>query len=159
MISGMTNKKMLKQLAGALISYPPPPATGITVTHHDIKASPSFSMPPTTPSTSDLLDIVNQQIDVTVSAIDVIKHRQKILQQAIARSEASVLAAVIPNGDGTTSKKKNKMTVSRPINDDRPCGWEPRLIWDDEDVKSWYGEIGDDEGCILPRKRCERHQG
>ena len=151
-ISPMSNKKTLKQLAGAFISYPPP-ATETTIIHH--KSDPVIS--PRKPSPG-VVAVLQQQIDATRAAVEVIKKRQRILQQAIARCEALSAPMAPANGDEVVAKK-SKTKGSSMSTDNRPCGWERGLVWDDQEVLKWDGELGDEEGCTLPRRRCERHSG
>ncbi len=148
----MTNKKTLKQLAGAFISYPPPTAN-ITIEHHLPRSSETVIS-----SNTDLLEILQRQIDATNSAIEIITKRQRVLQQAIARCEAVTVPTIPANGDGVASKS-TKSKGARPGIDDRACGWERRLIWDDQEVQAWEGDPGDEGGCTMPRRRCDRHQG
>ena len=152
MISAMTNKKALKQLASAFISFPPPSAD-ITVTHH----LSDFAQP-RRDAGSDLLTTVQRQLDLTKAAMEIITKRQHILQQAISRCEALLSSTSATNGDeGINKRTQSKSAKSGP--DDRPCGWEEMLIWDDDRVRRWEGEPEALEGCLFSRRRCERHQG
>ena len=148
----MTNKKALKQLASAFISFPPP-SSDITVIHH----LPELAQPHRA-SGPDLLTIVQGQIDSTKSAIEIISNRQRILQQAISRCEAHLSLTPASNGDEGVYKRTQPKSAKSGT-DDRPCGWEERLIWDDDRARRWEGESEDLEICLLPRRRCERHQG
>ena len=147
----MINKKTIKQLAGALIAYPPP-AASINIINHIVSPNPALSAP-----SPDLISILQHQIQTTEAAIGVIQKRQRILQQAIKHCEDLTATVMTVNGDDGTSKKMIKGTNSNA--DNRPCGWEKRLIWDDQEIESWDGEEVEGESCLLPRRRCDRHQG
>lgn len=151
-ISAMTNKKTLKQLANTFSSYPPP-SVEINVVHHQ-----DISLQPTSKPGLDVLAMLQRQIDATSSAINTITKRQRILEQAMTRCEG-LMAVAVTMTNGNDGVRKSKTKGARSGTDDRPCGWERRLIWDDVDVCSWDGGTGGEEGCSLPRRRCDRHQG
>lgn len=151
----LTAKRNIKQLSTSLCSYPKP--SGATITHHIPVTLPTTLIPVKSVNT-ELANLQNQ-IDATKSATNLVKKRQMILQQAISRCETltsnSVVVNVNGNGNGDKARKGG--------GDDRACGWERRLVWENEEVLA--GTLGQEEEgegvevCSNGRKRCDRHQG
>ena len=151
------NKKLLKQLASAFIGLPPPKIQVIS-THH-------VHMNPIPSSNRDEAQGLRDQIQVVTTAMHIVDRRREILQEAIANCENLPLVNM-SNGDAATGKRSKDAKGVKGVKgggEDRPCGWDARLVWDDAEVQGWSGDV--DEGgeagqvCMVARRRCDRHQG
>ena len=176
-IPPMANKKVIKQLQIAFIGLPRPRTGVATITH----------LAPTTSSTSHLnqsgrdrearvaatVRTLEEQMAAVESALATVVKRQRLLESVIAQTETlPPVAATHTHESGKKGKGGGRST------DDRPCGWNAKLIWEDDQVLAWSdtpsgsggkeGDIGDDrmeglEGhpgvCMSLRRRCDRHQG
>lgn len=165
MLESTNDKKVLTQLAEDFSTYPRP-SEDIHITNH--RRLPHSSVLDSKASTNALDVIIAQYAKIQLT-IEVLGKRQAILRKAIERCES--LPDVTANGieveqeadDGRSKKKTKKAPISK--GDDRPCGWDRRLIWDDEQVRDWMGdvdgdgEVDEDSVCRLARRRCDRHQG
>jgi COMPASS component SPP1 len=161
----MSNKRVLKQLASSLAAYPPP-SIDVNLVHHLPTPPPS---PEETGSEHDnaeqLLQSLQSQISATMEAIELVQRRQQVLAEVIERAAAMASVAPVVNGDEAKSSK-TKRKGNGGGGDVGPCGWEPMLVWDDDEVRAWQGTEGEgtsqadgDVACMLPKRRCERHLG
>ncbi|WVQ95101.1 hypothetical protein IAU59_002195 [Kwoniella sp. CBS 9459] len=154
LISGVTDKNTLKQLAKTFISFPPP-KLGVQVTRHRPELKPSTSAPSvaSTPAeTKDdarLLDL-QTQIEQVERAMAIVKARQRILETAIERCE-TLQPITIENGHheaeeeevvGKRGKKKKGSSINGGGKDDKPCGWVRLLIADDQQTNDWSTRAG-----------------
>ena len=142
-----TNAKALKQLTSFFIGLPRP-MVPVSVTHL------LDHLDPVIPN-QDMMSALTEKIAAVEQQITVVQKRQAILQSAIARCETLVLPSMINGDDEMTGKKK------RSGGDDRPCGWDRRLI-SSERVILCMADVEQEDGpqpCMQPRRRCDRHQG
>ncbi|WWD19205.1 hypothetical protein CI109_103663 [Kwoniella shandongensis] len=163
-ISGMTNKNTLKQLAKTFIAYPQPDL-GVVVVHHDTSTSKTAKLEATDTEASQLA-LVQKQIEEVQRAMDVVRKRQAILEAAIERCET--LAPVQPTGeedeDEDQGKTKGKGKKGRSggggagKGEDEPCGWDRRLVSSDEEVEGMADDV-EGQPCMVGRRKCDRHQG
>ncbi|RXK35274.1 hypothetical protein M231_07472 [Tremella mesenterica] len=153
LIPAVANKRQLKQLHDAFVSYPPPPPK-TTVSHH---ISRPVTAPTTVVPTSDILHAISDQLTGVKSALEVVRKRQRILSQAIERWETlgNVLPPPEPE-DGT--EERGRWKRKHAVKEEKMCGWDERLSWDDVEVNIWDGEHWEGEVCGKG-KRCERHLG
>jgi COMPASS component SPP1 len=103
-----------------------------------------------------LITAVQDQISATSAALEVLRKRQHILQIAIDRAE--VLEPIIVQPEEGRSGKGRRKGGNGPT-EDKQCGWDPRLIWEDEAVQSWMEGQDEEEICGLAKRRCDKHQG
>lgn len=132
---------------------------------------------------ASMLEAITKQIESVKAAIQLVQRRQQILENVVARCET--LPPLAGTTNGTTepapaaSSKSSKKSSSRKggASDDRPCGWERRLIWDDDavlaapeppapaaeepgpDAAAVAEEDADRAPCLNPRRKCDRHTG
>ena len=144
-----TNKKLLKQLSSVFVGLPAP-KSNVSVTHH-------FDTHLTTSTTEQTTASLSEQISAINRALSDVTRRQEILQHTITRCETLILPAA---SEAEVGDKKSK---KRPGGgDDRPCGWDKKLVWTDEEVEQWRPDEDDGmdgEACMAPKRRCDRHQG
>ena len=157
LIPAVANKKQLKQLHDAFVAYPQP-GPEVSVVNHDRSAIDAKSGS----STNPIADI-SAQLKIVQSALEMVQKRQRILSQAIARWESSGsgaangAAADGEHADAPPPSKKSKKHQSKD-KEERLCGWDERLVWDDTEVGIWSGERWEGDTCAKGR-RCDRHQG
>lgn len=141
-------KKDVQDLRG-LEAYPSP-SPSVTVEREDGGEA-------TGSSASSLLESLGVQAEAALHALEVVQKRQALLSQAIAVWDALAPSAA-PAEDAPKKKSKNKRRDAPA--DTRPCGWDPRLVWDDEAVLDWNNEAqGNPESLCTGSRRCERHAG
>lgn len=153
----------------------------MSVEHHGHVAEPAA--PPN--AEGELLAELRQQGDGVLRALELVAKRQAILEQAVAYYD-SLVVTLAPAAPAPTKKSKNKRRDGQK--EERPCAFDPRLLWDDEAVTVWSGEeapveeapveeeaeAGEGEGegddaAATPKppsravckngRRCDRHQG
>ncbi|WVQ90596.1 hypothetical protein IAS59_004377 [Cryptococcus gattii] len=162
MLGAITNKTAIKQLSKALISFPRP-KLGVTVEHHMPAKSETSIFSVYDDTQTQLLTLQKRQ-EAAQKAILRIQKRQALLHIAVDRCER--LPPIAPTETEESQQKGKKRKAGRPT-DDRPCGWEASLIAEDEEVEELVkgeGEemevvVGEREVCMLPRRKCDRHQG
>lgn len=153
----ISNKKTLNQIASSFNAYPRP--ANVQVTHHT-----TTPLTPRDPAETQeaVLATIELQLSEITSSLELVKKRQAILQSAIERSEAMSTVLIIPSDDPGGKNRKRKKGGGGG-GEDKQCGWDKRLIWDDEVVRGWQEtEKGDGPElalCSLPKKRCDRHPG
>lgn len=194
-MASIQNKKSIKQLGQDLAAYPAP-SLGVSVVNHlptppespsqpvDDKDAPIKGQAAEESTLALMLAAITKQIDSVKAAIQLVQRRQLILEDVIARCEALPPLAGALNGNESVAapnSKSSKKSSSRKggASDDRPCGWERRLIWDDNAVlaapepsalasedQQEQGKIiepaeedGDRLPCLNPRRKCDRHAG
>lgn len=115
---------------------------------------------------------LEEQMAAVESALATVVKRQRLLESVIAQTETlPPVAATHTHESGKKGKGGGRST------DDRPCGWNAKLIWEDDQVLAWSdtpSESGGEEGvnaddrmegeehpgvCMSLRRRCDRHQG
>ena len=115
------------------------------------------------PSSTNPIADISAQLKIVQSALEMVQKRQRILSQAIARWESSGsgaangAAADGEHADAPPLSKKSKKHQSKD-KEERLCGWDERLVWDDTEVGIWSGEQWEGDTCVKGR-RCDRHQG
>jgi len=145
----ITNKKTLKALSTSFVNFPKP--VPVQIIHHaDIHATPVEDQ------SQRLLTAVQEQLSAASAALDIVRKRQQILQIAIDRAE--MLAPITVQPEEGRSGKGRRKGGGGPT-EDKQCGWDPRLIWDDEAVQSWVEGQDGGEICGLAKRRCDKHQG
>lgn len=162
MLGAITNKTAIKQLSKALTSFPRP-KLGVTVEHHMPAKSETSIFSVYDDTQTQLLTLQKRQEAVQKTILRIQK-RQALLHIAVDRCEQ--LPAIAPTETEESQQKGKKRKAGRPT-DDRPCGWEASLIAEDEEVEELVkgeGEemevvAGEREVCMLPRRKCDRHQG
>ncbi|WWD02225.1 hypothetical protein V865_000263 [Kwoniella europaea PYCC6329] len=175
LLSSMTNKNTLKQLAKTFIGFPEPKLGISTVNHADHIPSLQPNL-----STSDRLVDLEKQLGKVDKSIELVKKRQQILDDTISKAESAILTVNVIEEEEEEEvrqskkgkKKKSGMNINGNGNgsgkDDKPCGWSKVLIADDQEVRSFNlteQEQGvkseDEEGeiCMRGKRRCDRHQG
>jgi hypothetical protein len=146
----VTNKKTLKALSTSFGSFPKP--VPVQVIHHG-DARPVSHVDN---HTQQLISAVQQQLTATAAALEFVRKRQQILQIAIDKAES--LPPIIVQAEERSGKSKRK-SGGGPT-EDKQCAWDPRLIWDDEEVGNWVeGEEGEVDICELGKRRCDKHSG
>lgn len=106
--------------------------------------------------TQQLISAVQQQLQATATALEIVRKRQQILQIAIERAES--LPPIIVQVEERSGKSKRK--GGGGPTEDKQCAWDPRLIWDDEEVNTWVeGQEDEVEICALGKRRCDKHSG
>ncbi|ORY35641.1 hypothetical protein BCR39DRAFT_555779 [Naematelia encephala] len=157
LVEGLGNKKTVASLSNTFCNYPRP--SHVRVVHHLPPSSPTVQ------SDNHLLAVIQNQLGVAQRSLELVRKRQNLLRQVIARCLA--LQEVAVNGDeGDEDKpRKGKKEGKRQGVEDKPCGWDRRLIWSDEEVQDWDGmddavdaELND-LVCKRGKRRCDRHQG
>ncbi|TXT10587.1 hypothetical protein VHUM_02092 [Vanrija humicola] len=179
-LATVDNKKARTQLQTALAAYPSPTPT-VTVEHHGHTAEPA---PKRGADGAQLLQDLRQQAEDVTRALELVAKRQAVLEQAVAYYDGLVVT-LAPAAPAPTKKSKNKRRDGQK--EERPCAFDPRLLWDDEAVAAWAGdeaplaEGADAEGdtaeaegeggdaADTPKpparavckngRRCDRHQG
>lgn len=169
-------KKEIQELR-ALEAYPSP-APSVSVEHLD--GSENENSQDKSPKADGLLETLATQAKRTARALEVVQKRQALLVQAVAAWEA--LAPSTATTEEPAPKKRSKNKQRPAAADTRPCGWDSRLLWDDETVLAWDGSAAPapvaetdvdadaeaDEsaasraqtaGLCAGGKRCERHAG
>lgn len=162
MLGAITNKTAIKQLSKALTSFPRP-KLGVTVEHH-VPAKSETSIFSVYDDTQTQLLTLQKRQEGAQKAMERIQKRQALLRNAVDRCEQLPPIAATETEESQQKGKKRK--AGRPA-DDRPCGWEASLIAEDEEVEELVKGEGDEmevvegerEVCMLPRRRCDRHQG
>ncbi|KIR41860.1 compass component spp1 [Cryptococcus deuterogattii 99/473] len=162
MLGAITNKTAIKQLSKALTSFPRP-KLGVTVEHHMPAKSETSIFSVYDDTQTQLLTLQKRQEAVQKTILRIQK-RQALLHIAVDRCEQ--LPAIAPTETEESQQKGKKRKAGRPT-DDKPCGWEASLIAEDEEVEELVkgeGEemevvAGEREVCMLPRRKCDRHQG
>nr|XP_019044859.1 hypothetical protein I302_06773 [Kwoniella bestiolae CBS 10118]OCF23789.1 hypothetical protein I302_06773 [Kwoniella bestiolae CBS 10118] len=168
-LSSMSNKNTLKQLAKTFIGYPQPRLGISTITHNPESTIISSG------SKSDRLVELEKQLANVNRSIELVNKRQRILDQVIVRAENAMLA---PNGNEVEEEeevvhskkgKKKKGAMNGGGKDDKPCGWDRVLIADDEEVPKVENGVNEENGnaedqrqeglCMRGKRRCDRHQG
>ncbi|ODO11109.1 hypothetical protein I350_01711 [Cryptococcus amylolentus CBS 6273] len=163
-LGAVTSKQSLKQLAKGLANFPPP-NLGVSIIQH---------IPPTTPDVSQSpyddvqfqLSMIQSQLESTLKAINIIQKRQAVLSAAIEKCDS--LTPIVVDDGAPPKKSKKKGGGPAPPKEDKPCGWVVVLIAEDEEVDQ--GVKGHGAGivvegaeewqvCMLPRRKCDRHQG
>jgi COMPASS component SPP1 len=150
----ITTKKTLKQLSASFGSYPKP--SQAIIQHHKV--------PPASKgrdeSTQQLINTIQNQLEATTAALDTVRKRQQILQSAIDRAEG--LPPILIQAEESRSSKSKRKGGNGP-SEDKQCAWDPRLIWDDAEVRDWDGEEQEEDVvgniCGLGKRKCDRHQG
>jgi hypothetical protein len=130
-------------------SFPKP--VPVQVIHHGTK----LPVTQTDDHTQRLISAIQQQSTVTATALEIVRKRQQILEIAIDRAES--LPHIIVQVEESRSKSKRK-GGGGPI-EDKQCAWDPRLIWDDEEVQSWMDGEEEVQICGLGKRRCDKHSG
>jgi COMPASS component SPP1 len=148
MVAAISNKRSVKQLTATLSSYPAP-VLGVQVINHlltppasprRLASSSSSSWSSKGRAAEALLESLQKQISATMAAIELVQRRQAILAEVTARAATLVSATPQVHGDDTSgggSKKSRKGGGGG--GDMGPCGWEPKLVWDDDEVRAWTG--------------------
>ncbi|OCF57603.1 hypothetical protein L486_05062 [Kwoniella mangroviensis CBS 10435] len=174
LLSSMTNKNTLKQLAKTFIGFPEPKLGISTVNHAEHTPSLQCNL-----SNSDRLVDLEKQLDQVNRSIELVLKRQKILDDTIRKAESAILTVnVIEEEEEEVrqskkgKKKKSGVNVNGNGNgsgkDDKPCGWNKILIAEDQEVRSFniseqeQGIISEEEEgeiCMRGKRRCDRHQG
>ncbi|TYJ53971.1 hypothetical protein B9479_005377 [Cryptococcus floricola] len=163
-LGAVTSKQSLKQLAKGLANFPSP-NLDVSIIHH---------IPPTTPDVSQSpyddvqfqLSMIQSQLESTLKAINIIQKRQAVLSAAIEKCDN--LTPIVVDDGAPPKKSKKKGGGPAPPKEDKPCGWVVVLIAEDEEVDQ--GVKGHGAGivvegaeewqvCMLPRRKCDRHQG
>lgn len=145
-----------------------------------------------TSTRKDILVDLHHRLASLRAELDLVSKRQSLVNVLVDRCDAlppiSRSDAIDADAAAAMKKKKSK-TKSGGAVDDRPCGWSAVLVWDDEAVQGWNGQVppgvgvGEGEGmevdvnvdesgeggaagageewmwCERPRKRCDRHSG
>ena len=148
----ITNKKTLKALTTSFGSFPKPVA--IQIIHHG-------EAPLSTQAddhTQRLISAVREQLSATAKSLEIVRKRQQILQKAVDRAES--LPPIVVQAEESRSSKSKRQGGGGPT-EDKQCAWDPRLIWDDEEVED-MAEGQDEvevEICNLGKRRCDRHSG
>lgn len=126
-----------------------------------------------------LLAKIKHQLGEIEASLELVKKRQAILQKAIERSEALSPVTVTVNQEAEAASKSRKKKKGgggggASGGEDKQCGWDKRLIWDDEQVMVWRNEADANDNkdhdaeaevveeiqiCSLPKRRCDRHGG
>lgn len=165
-------KKELGALEASLAGYPSP--------------SPSVTMETHAPTgengirdedgPASLIATLQAQKEDVARLAELVSQRQALFAQAIAQWDALKPVATnnpvpAPKRKSKTKRREGETTV------ERPCGWDSRLMWSDDEVRSWYvqgqptdGDVemaeegGEEVPKLLPTmcpasRRCERHQG
>ncbi|KAL1409115.1 60S ribosomal subunit assembly or modification protein [Vanrija albida] len=179
-LSTVDNKKARTQIQSALAAYPSPTPT-VTVEHHGGTAVPA---PAPGDGAESLVRELKQQSEGVTRALELVGKRRAILEQAVAYYD-SLVVTLVPAAPAPASKKsKNKRRDGQK--EERPCAFDPRLLWDDDEVGAWAGdeapledapeevepeagaeEDGADTATPKPPsravckngRRCDRHQG
>ncbi|OCF43991.1 hypothetical protein I317_02097 [Kwoniella heveanensis CBS 569] len=163
LISGMTNKNTLKQLAKTFISYPPPQLGVNVVRHGRPETKPTHSSPkdsvvlPAIAATTTTAEIASRllnlqtQIEQVERAMNLVKARQQLLESAIERCE-TLQPIALENGHdeaeqeeeivGKRGKKKKGSNVNGVGKDDKPCGWVRLLVAEDQRILEWREHAG-----------------
>nr|ODN94490.1 hypothetical protein L204_04623 [Cryptococcus depauperatus CBS 7855] len=162
----ITNKNAIKQLTKALAPYPEPDV-GITVIHHrpaPVLKETSF---PNYDQTDHQLYHIQSRIVEIERLMRFIQKRKALFQYVVDRCDQLPPLTVTKSDEVQHKSKSSKKKGSRPA-DDRPCGWDARLITADEQVDQFVkGDEGetmrveweDIEVCMAGKRRCDRHQG
>ena len=146
----VTNKKTLKALSTSFGSFPKP--VPVQVIHHG-EVRPISKVDD---HTQQLISAVQQQLTATNTALEIVRKRQQILQIAVDKAES--LPPIIVKAEERSGKSKRKGGAGPT--EDKPCAWDPRLIWDDEEVGKWVEEEETEvEICGLGKRRCDKHSG
>lgn len=177
-IPPMANKKVIKQLQTAFIGLARP-RTGVSTITHLALVTAGTGNSSTQPGRdrearmATTIRTLEEQMTAVESALATVVKRQRLLETVIAQTETlPPVAATHTHESGKKGKGGGRST------DDRPCGWNAKLIWEDDQVLAWsntpsgsgeqQGDNGDDrmEGvvehpgvCMSLRRRCDRHQG
>ncbi|WWC93426.1 hypothetical protein V866_000260 [Kwoniella sp. B9012] len=176
LLSSMTNKNTLKQLAKTFIGYPEPKLGISTVNHAEHTPSLQCNL-----SNSDRLVDLERQLNKVNKSIELVSKRQKILEDTIRKAESAILTVNVIEEEEEEEvrqskkgkKKKSGMNINGNGNgsgkDDKPCGWNKILIADDQEVRSFNlteqeqgvksEEEEEGEICMRGKRRCDRHQG
>lgn len=153
LIGDITDRRKRRQLASELVAFPEPHASVKVVHHLDSDSAP-------TSGADTAQDVLQQYTEQVQAAIELVRARQAILQQAIARCEALIQA----NGHDTAMdvdepRPKKSKSKSSSKSDDRICGWDSRLTADDWEILDLVASGEKVEACMVARRRCDRHQG
>jgi hypothetical protein len=125
----------------------------VQVIHHG-EALPA---PQADDHTQQLISAVQQQLTATTTALEIVRKRQQILQLAIDKAES--LPPIVVQPEESRSSKSKRKGGGGPT-EDKQCAWDPRLIWDDEEVGNRVeGEGEEVEICGLGKRRCDKHSG
>jgi hypothetical protein len=152
----MTNKKTLKAIATSFSSYPKP--VSVDIIHHIDTAKQVAPEAKADDHTQQMIAAVQAQITATTAALEIVKKRQQILQTVIDKAEG--LAPIIVQPEERSGKGRRK--GGGGPTEDKQCGWDPKLLWDDEEVSKWtenQEEQGDEQNCGLAKRRCDKHSG
>lgn len=153
------DKKELAPLEAALAGYPSP-TTPVTVSY--------AGAPPALAEETDsatLLAQLQAQSEGVVRLAELVAQRQALFAHAVAAWDA--LKPAVTDEPVPAPKRKSKPKRGGETVVERPCGWDARLVWGDEEVRAWRPEEAEAEGggegggqwmCMAGR-RCERHQG
>ncbi|WRT68563.1 uncharacterized protein IL334_005540 [Kwoniella shivajii] len=164
LLSSLTNKNTLKQLAKTFVSYPAP-ELGVHVTQHRETPIPTTKNPRQV--NEDRLMQLEAQMEEVEKAMTVLRKRQDILKLAVEKCEdLPSITAVVEEEEVEQKKGKRKKGSGAGggaggSKDDRPCGWDKLLILDDGELTRLAGVQQEEEGrlCMRGRRRCDRHQG
>ncbi|WWC90518.1 uncharacterized protein L201_005454 [Kwoniella dendrophila CBS 6074] len=189
LLAALSNKNTLKQLAKTFISYPKPELS-IQVEQHgdDTKTRCKSSRITTTNNASEQLADLQKQLEKVEELMKLVMKRQEILRLTIDKSEnlPLVINIVEEEEELAERKKGKKKKYSSGVNggnkEDKPCGWNQKLILDDHDIMNLPDseqdqtsktdgnnddasnclgtETDTDSGiCLRGRRKCDRHQG
>ena len=112
------------------------------------------STPTSTLSTKTVLAALQSQLESIRVQLDTTLKRQSLIQGLLERCDAlpplSATAPPVPASAEEIRKKDKSKSKSKTKgasasggggSDDRPCGWSEVVLWDDEDVNGWDGEM------------------
>jgi COMPASS component SPP1 len=126
--------------------------------------------------TAALTASLQAQSEQVVRLAELVAQRQALFAQAIAQWDALKPVVVAGTAPAPKRKSKTKRRDGDPVVE-RPCGWDSRLLWSNEELRSWDGKGPEDsEGDVdmdeeerggmmilstmcAAGRRCERHQG
>lgn len=166
------DKKELSALESSLAGYPSPAPTASVDTYGKTTVANDTT---TDDGTAALTASLQTQIEQVMRFAEVVAQRQALFAQAIEQWDALKPVAVTDPAPAPKRKSKTKRRDGEQAVE-RPCGWDSRLLWSDEEVRSWDGKGPEDadgdvdmeEGhggmkmlsTMCPAgRRCERHQG
>jgi COMPASS component SPP1 len=146
-------------LAASLADFPSPPPEIRIIDHAaypdvfdasgggDVTGQGAFAVQ-THKTTEDVMDALEAQLRAVQAQLSITAKRQQLIQGLMERCDA--LPSINPHTankdgeDGRSKDKKKGKARTKPSgasSDDRPCGWSCVVLWDEQDVMDWDGQV------------------